>query len=272
MSYYGYTTVIGGTATRIVLHNTFNGFPNNDDPEGNAIGAAKVTCAHEFKHASQRAQSGWSEGGWVELDATWMEDVVYDVVNDYYNYLPSGSGISAPGTSLNGGSTSTGSYEDCIWQHYMSETYGEQIVIDFWDWRSSNTGQNVLYSYNSVLGTYGSSLAEAYIEFGAWNLATSSRALSGIGYGEPPTILWAGHERHGLSLLAELFDGPPGLPEPVLLQHGRPARHLRHRLQRPGRTGPGPDRHREEARRYRRDGAHRPGRQQRRGRVPDDSP
>ncbi len=98
MDYYGYTTPLASPtgATRITLHNTFLGFPPNTDPEGNQWGAAKVTVAHEFKHASQRAGSLWSEGGWVELDATWMEDIAYDFVNDYYNYLPYGSPISAP--------------------------------------------------------------------------------------------------------------------------------------------------------------------------------
>ena len=182
MSYYGYTTVVSGTATRIVLHNTYQGFPNNDDPEGNAIGAAKVTCAHEFKHASQRAQSGWSEDGWVEVDATWMEDVVFDVVNDYYNYLPSGSGISDPALSLDDGGS--GSYEDCIWQHWMSETYGEQVVVDLWDHRSTHTYQDMLDSYDDVLADYGSSLAEGHAAFTAWNFATGSRAVTGVGYGE----------------------------------------------------------------------------------------
>ncbi len=182
MGYYGYTQVVSGTATRIVLHNTYVGFPPNDDPDGDVAGAARATCAHEFKHASQRAQSGWSEGGWVELDATWMEDIVFDFVNDYYNYLPGTSGIAAPASSLDDGGT--GSYEDCIWQLWMSETYGEQIVIDFWDWRSSHTGENVLFSYDNILGDYGTTLEDAHEQFTAWNYATSSRALSGVGYDE----------------------------------------------------------------------------------------
>ena len=182
MSYYGYTTVISGTATRIVLHNTFVGFPPNDDPDGDVLGAAKVTCAHEFKHASQRAQSGWSEGGWVELDATWMEDIVFDQVNDYYNYLPSGCGITSPQLSLNNGGS--GSYEDCIWQLWMSETYTTQIIIDFWNWRSSHTGEPVLNSYNSILGSYGDSLADGYASFAAWNVVTGTRTLGATGYGE----------------------------------------------------------------------------------------
>jgi len=182
MGAYGYTSVVSGTRTRITLHSTFVGFPANDDPEGDQKGAAKVTCAHEFKHATQRAQSLWSEGGWVELDATWMEEIAYDVVNDYYNYLYSGSGIVAPHLSLDDGGS--GSYEDCIWQLYMSQTHGEQIIIDFWDWRSTHTGQNVLTSYNTILNSYGSSLAEAYGEFAGWNFATRTRFIPGIGYDE----------------------------------------------------------------------------------------
>jgi hypothetical protein len=134
MDAYGYTSVVSGTRTRITLENDYVGFPANDDPDGDVLGAAKVTCAHEFKHASQRATSSWTEGGWVELDATWAEDVVYDATNDFYNYLPAGSGITAPTSSLDTGGT--GSYEDCIWQIVMSETWGNQVIVDFWNWRT----------------------------------------------------------------------------------------------------------------------------------------
>lgn len=184
MDAYGYTTVVGGSLSRIVLHNDFLGFPANDDPEGDQWGAAKVTCAHEFKHATQLAQSGWSEGGWVEVDATWMEDVAYDQVNDYYNYIPGESPISSPGMSLDGGSTGTGSYEDCIWQHWMSETWGVGFLTDFWNYRSSHTGEAVLDSYDALLQSYGTSLADGFAVFAAWNYATGSRAMAGLGYGE----------------------------------------------------------------------------------------
>jgi hypothetical protein len=178
---YGYTTITGST-TRIVLENDYAGFPANDDPDGDALGAAKVTCAHEFKHASQYRTSLWSEGGWVELDATWTEDLVFDATNDYYNYLGAGSGISSPGTSLDGGGT--GSYEDCIWQQWMSETWTPQIIVDFWNWRATHQAQTMLASYDAVLGTYGSSVSAGYPVFAAWNYASGTRAITGIGYQE----------------------------------------------------------------------------------------
>ncbi len=182
MGYYGYTSPLSGSSTSITLHNTFMGFPNNDDPEGNVWGAAKVTCAHEFKHASQRTQSGWSEGGWVELDATWAEDIVYDVVNDYYNYLPTANPISIPATSLDDGGT--GSYEDCIWQHFMTENWGDQIIPDLWTWRTSHASETMMASYSSVLSNYGSPLRESWALFTGWNYLCGSRNVAGIGYGE----------------------------------------------------------------------------------------
>jgi hypothetical protein len=182
MEYYGYTSGVGYNGSQITLHNNFLGFPPNDDPEGNQWGAAKVTVAHEFKHATQRAGSRWTEGGWVEVDATWMEDIAYDYVNDYYNYLPYGSPISSPTQSLDYGGT--GSYEDCVWQHWMSETWGNQIIIDLWAWRRTHTAQAMLNSYNAMLVSYGSSLTAGWPIFTAWNYATGTKAIAGFGYGE----------------------------------------------------------------------------------------
>ena len=182
MTAYGYTSPTSTTRSRITLHNTFTGFPPNDDPEGDVWGAAKVTCAHEFKHASQRAGSYWSEGGWVEVDAVWTEDLVYDYVNDYYNYLSSDCGITSPQLPLNDGGS--GTYEDCIWQLWMSETYGNDIIVDFWNYRRSNSGENVLTSYDTILDAYGSSLEEGIALFGGFNSVCNTRAIAGIGYEE----------------------------------------------------------------------------------------
>jgi len=181
-STYGYCTPLGGAYTNITLHNTFLGFPPNDDPEGDQWGAAKVTCAHEFKHASQMATSYWSEGGWVEVDAVWAEEFVYDVVNDYYNYLPGPSPIVHPETPLNDGGT--GTYEDCVWQIWQSETWGNQFIVDFWNWRRNHMSQGVLYSYEQILNNYGSTFNEGWGVFTGWNYATGTRAITGVGYEE----------------------------------------------------------------------------------------
>ncbi len=183
---YGFTSVVSGQRTKIVLDNNFLGFPPNDDPDGDQLGAMKVTVAHELKHAIQRTYTSWTEGGWVELDATWMEDIVYDATNDYYNYLSAaGSPFSDPELSLdNDGTNTTGSYEDCNWQHYQTEKLGNTHMRSFWTRRQSFPGEAVMTTYSQNLIASGSSLNEAWGEYVAWNFASGARALGGYGYGE----------------------------------------------------------------------------------------
>jgi hypothetical protein len=194
---YGFTSVSFPT-TDITIENDFLGFPTNQDPDGKQLGALKVTCAHEFKHASQYTNNGWSEGGWVELDATWVEDIVFDVTNDYYNYInfnSSNSQLSDPWLRLDNGGT--GSYEDCLWQHYLSEKHGNQFIVDLWDRRATNPGENMKNSYQSTLQLYGSSWGEAWPEMYEWCWFTGSRAEPPYGFGEA-----AGYLR------MNLWDGP----------------------------------------------------------------
>jgi len=174
-AYYGVTYTLGGGRTRIELHRNFLGFPANDDPDGDQLGAAKVTCGHEFKHASQYATSAWSEGGWVEVDATWMEDQVYPATNDYHNYIAyTGSPLFTPQQSLDFGGT--GSYEDCIWQTIMSEKWGMQFLVDLWEHRDLYPGYPMLTTYDVMLQTVGSSRAALMAEWTRWNYLTGIKA------------------------------------------------------------------------------------------------
>jgi len=199
MASYGYCTtsgVDGSELTRLVLHNTYLGFGANQDPDGNVKGSMKVTCAHEFKHASQRSHSYWSEGGWVELDATWAEEFVYDYVNDsMLNFMGYADPFSHPHWGLDYGSTGTGSYEDFAWQDFMHQRFDANsyqiapIIEDFWSWRETHTTQNVMDSYRQALSNVGSSLPEAFGEYVVWNFFTGSRAVmsgdvSQFGYDE----------------------------------------------------------------------------------------
>ncbi|HYM81692.1 MAG TPA: MXAN_6640 family putative metalloprotease [Candidatus Limnocylindria bacterium] len=183
---YGYTSVVSGQRTRIVLHPSYLGFPPNEDPEGDQIGALRVTVAHELKHAIQRMYTLWAEGGWVELDATWVEDIVYDVINDYYTYVEGpGSPFTEPQTGLDSGGT--GLYEDCNWQHYQTELLGNTHMRNFWLRRQANPGEAVLTTYAQNLVSSGSTFLDAWGEYVAWNIACGLRASTGYGYGEAAT-------------------------------------------------------------------------------------
>lgn len=196
MSYYGYTItsgVDGDEGTRIVLHNNYLDFQPNQDPEGTQKGAAKVTCAHEFKHASQYKHSGWSEGDWVELDAAWAEEIVFDYVNDtMLNFTGTGDPFSSPHLALDAGGT--GYYEDYFWQDYLHQKFDNNsytsapIILAFWQRRETHQSENVLVTYDNVLQQFGSFLGDAFTEYITWNFYTGSRAISGFGYDEASIV------------------------------------------------------------------------------------
>ncbi|HKK72028.1 MAG TPA: MXAN_6640 family putative metalloprotease [Candidatus Krumholzibacteria bacterium] len=182
---YGFAqrTDVGSAGTFITVHHNFYNFPPNDDPEGNVWGAAKVTAAHELKHASQFANNGWTEPGlWVEIDATWTEDVVYDQVNDFYNYLTFGSPITAPTAPLDDGGS--GAYAESVWQHWMSESVGIASVVTFWLRRADAPQEPVMDSYDWTLAQFGRPVAESWVDFATWNLVTGDRARPEFGYEE----------------------------------------------------------------------------------------
>ncbi len=170
-SIYGYTTTISSSQTRIVMHNNFMGFPPNTDPEGNQKGAAKVTAIHEFKHAVQYTYSSWYGAGWfLEMDATWMEDIGYDYVNDYYNYLSS-SQITSPGRSFISGQ----GYEDCLWLHYISQKHGVNSNKLLWERKKAFKSENIFKTFDEILKLYSTDYEAAIQEYFLWNLFTGSR-------------------------------------------------------------------------------------------------
>ncbi len=183
---YGYTTVVSGQQTRMVLNPSYAGFPFNDDPEGNVVGDLRVTVAHELKHAIQRMYSPWTEGNWLELDATWIEDVVFDQVNDYLNFIRgSGSPFTAPEQSLIPGNAA--SYEDCNWETFQAATYGYDHLRAFWERRRVFPNEPVLTTWEQNFLSSGTDFTHAWGLYVAWNFASGEHAVPGFGYKEAAT-------------------------------------------------------------------------------------
>src|SRR5262245_379251 len=180
---YGYTLALGGQLTEIVLRPNYDGFPLNDDPDGDEIGALRATVAHELKHAVQRMYTPWTEGNWMELDATWMEDQVFDSSNDYYQYVRGpGSPFTAPTLSLVVGGG--GSYPDCNWETFQGEKYGLDHLRRLWERRRSFPAEPMITTYEQGFLSEGTTLGAAFGEFAAWNFASGERATPGFGYEE----------------------------------------------------------------------------------------
>lgn len=179
--FYGVTTVQNQT-TFIRIENDFaEGFPPNDDPEGNQIGAIKVTVAHEFKHAVQYEANEWQgeTGSWLEMDATLMEELVYDNVNDYYNY------IDAENSIFNNPSLGfyPGSYAEITWALFFEEKFGSQFWVDVWQTIKANPFISMIDALSMQLGG-ADSFKRNYIESQLWHYASGNNAPQGFGFEE----------------------------------------------------------------------------------------
>lgn len=173
-------------APYIGIENDFVGFPENDDPEGDQKGAVKATIAHELKHVFQFVQNGWTgdPNRWLEMDATLYEEVVYDEVNDYYNYLNSfgdGNFFRSPTRTQ-----APGSYEDIAWALFFEERFGNTFWTEVWD-RIEVQSPSITYlgAIESVLTDLDASFEEATIENLLWHFASgSTNSTNSFGFDE----------------------------------------------------------------------------------------
>ena len=184
MYYYGYTQ--GETpgpepwddyTSYISMHRNFIGFPPNDDPEGQWQGAAKATAAHEFHHAVQYAYDAYEDLWIMELDAVHMEDIIFDHVNDNYNYMP--GFFLYPEKSIM--ENTTHAYSSFVWAMYLAEKFDTSIIVAAWE------GARYASVYQSISDTleerYGWTQDSAFADFATWNYVTASRD-DGLHYSE----------------------------------------------------------------------------------------
>ncbi|MGA3287573.1 MAG: MXAN_6640 family putative metalloprotease [Bacteroidota bacterium] len=156
----------------VELHNDFSAFYTK------GINALKVTAAHEFHHVIQVGSYGYRSNDLFahELTSTWMEDVVYTNVNDYYQYLPNYFNLFSVGLSFNyyrSFDFRYDGYERCIWAHYLAKRFSLSIMRDVW---TRMRTQTFLESTDATLVNIGSNLQTAFAEFTYWNYFTANRA------------------------------------------------------------------------------------------------
>lgn len=198
---YGYTESTTGTGalTEIYIENDFDGFPPNSHPEGEQIGSIYATIAHEFKHAIQYRQNLWKtpSGGfdWSEMDATLMEEVVFDNVNDYYNYIKKGFDSPKPYSSSifyapqNG---TPGSYWHVTWMIFYSELYGNEVWKKAWDEIEAQNGMSIDEALKVVLPDFGDTFTTSFVRNHLWHFASGTRAGDDdYGFGEKHSYPYA---------------------------------------------------------------------------------
>lgn len=189
-----------------------NDFQESPTYRNHPVDAVKVTAAHEFFHAVQFGYDAYEfdyddpdipttyKPWWLEASSTWMEDVVYDDINDYRGYLHYFYKYMWMGMttfSYGGDVRAFRPYGCCVWPIFMTEKYNDiGIMREIWEDCGATRGYNTLTATDAALRERGSSLGEAFQEFSIWNFHTGefadpSRFYSeGDNFPEPETTLF----------------------------------------------------------------------------------
>ncbi|NQV37678.1 MAG: T9SS type A sorting domain-containing protein, partial [Candidatus Marinimicrobia bacterium] len=153
----------------MVIRNNYEGFPNNE------INNLRVTVAHEFFHSIQFGYDAWEEDWLMEATSVWMEESVYDDINDCYQYMI--SWFESPHKSLDSqaGNRWYGSY---IFFEYIDEHLGgNETIRRIWDNSINNNDSRDII--DNALINESSSFVDAYNSMAISNRILSSSSKAG---------------------------------------------------------------------------------------------
>lgn len=147
-------------------------FTGSQFPSNTPLGNLQVTGAHEFFHAVQFGIDYTEDAYFLENSSTWIEDELYDDVNDNRNYFPR-SALRRPADPLD---VRSNWYGNWVWLRFLTETFPEEsgtglptLVREAWD-RSNNSER--AYSVQALAATLaarGGSFPELVADFATAN-------------------------------------------------------------------------------------------------------
>ncbi|UCE05348.1 MAG: T9SS type A sorting domain-containing protein [bacterium] len=139
--------------------------------------AIKITAAHEFFHA---IQLGYifrkTDGFFFEMTAVWMEDQVFDGVDNYLYYID--YFFSAPDVPLNAVSYTIQDifkhiYGSCIFAFYLAENFGQDAIRQIWQRMPDKTA---LEATSDLFKHNGTNFESEFVRFSLWNFFTGNRS------------------------------------------------------------------------------------------------
>ncbi len=114
----------------------------------------EVTFAHEYTHILQFGYDAYQDAWFAESTAVWMEDRVYDGIDDYLRYVRRWTRRYDTPLTAN----SLKEYGSAVWNEWLSRRYGPDVVRDAWS-RAVHTkpGGFSVAAYGSAIEAAGGS-------------------------------------------------------------------------------------------------------------------
>ncbi len=109
----------------LVLDNDYSAF---EFPGTKPVEDLEVTLAHEYNHILQFGYDAFQDAWFAESTATWMEDQVYNDIDDYLRYVR--RWVKRWETPLT--TSSIKEYGSAVWNQWLQGRYGSAIVRRAW--------------------------------------------------------------------------------------------------------------------------------------------
>jgi Family of unknown function (DUF6055) len=109
----------------LVLDNDYSLF---EFPGTKPLSDLEVTLAHEYNHILQFGYDAYQDPWFAESTATWMEDQVYNGIDDYLRYVR--RWVKRWDTPLT--TSSIKEYGSAVWNQWLQRRYGSAIVRQAW--------------------------------------------------------------------------------------------------------------------------------------------
>jgi hypothetical protein len=109
----------------LVLDNDYSAF---EFPGTTPTHDLEVTLAHEYNHILQFGYDAYQDTWFAESSAVWMEDEVYNNINDYLRYVRRWVHRSA--TPLT--TSSIKMYGSAVWDQWLARHYGVSFIRGIW--------------------------------------------------------------------------------------------------------------------------------------------
>lgn len=131
-----------------------NDYDPREFPGTNPRENLEVTLAHEYSHILQFGYDAYQDAWFAESTAVWMEDLVYDGINDYLRYVR--RWVKRYDTPLTANSIKE--YGSAVWNKWLAHRYGRSIVRRAWA-RAVHTkpGGFSVSAYDSAIRSAGGS-------------------------------------------------------------------------------------------------------------------
>ncbi len=160
------------------------------------MAALRVTAAHEFHHAVQLAYDARVDSWMFEATATYLEDLVYPGVNDYFQYLTDWTPLAAQDRPMAAeDDTDLKRYATAVWTQWLHARFGPGAVRRAWEVSPAPAGGRPA---SFAAGAYDQAVSEAGggsfgEEFARFSTAMAEWRLPGSGFRD----LFADMEREG---------------------------------------------------------------------------